>query len=129
MLQPFQIIVELPVDGRVARPDHGIVAVATAGAFKGIADATIVVRRTPGMAVAANRSAFGNGFQHRGVILEDQQVLRLSLPLLERAAIAARQGLVTQPVIDDAELDVFQLRLNIVVQFKVKVLPQLSSMA
>ncbi|MCY1348852.1 hypothetical protein D9M69_350140 [compost metagenome] len=74
------------------------------------------------MAVAANRGALGNGLQHRGTIFENQQVLRLSLPLLERVAIAASQGTVTQPIIDDVELDIVQLHLNICVQLKVHVL-------
>ncbi|MNG38667.1 hypothetical protein D3C84_1264540 [compost metagenome] len=57
------------------------------------------------------------------MILENQQVLRLPLPLLERAAVAPGQGFVTQPVIDDAEFYIFQLPLNIGVQIKVQMLP------
>ncbi|MCY1459595.1 hypothetical protein D9M71_770830 [compost metagenome] len=76
--------------------DHGIVAtIATAGALKGITDAAAIVRCTPGMAVAANRGALGNGLQHRGTIFENQQVLRLPPPLLERLAKAASQRFVT----------------------------------
>ncbi|MNC31668.1 hypothetical protein D3C75_799960 [compost metagenome] len=65
-----------------------MVAATAARAFKGVADAAVVVRRTPSVTVAANRCALSNGLQHRSVILEDQQVFWLPLPALDGAPVA-----------------------------------------
>lgn len=52
------------------------------------------------------------------MILENQQVLRLALPFLQRVA----KGFVTKPFVHDAKLYVLHLSLNIDVQFKVQML-------
>lgn len=56
------------------------------------------------------------------MILENQQVLRLALPSLQRVAIAPGLCFVTKPFVHDAKLYVLHLSLNIDVQFKVQML-------
>src|SRR5690606_2752554 len=80
-IQPFfQVVVKVLVDALVIKPNHGIVAVAAAGAFQGVANAAIVVSRAPSMAVAADSRALGNGTDHRGSAPSTQATLEVPRP-------------------------------------------------
>ena len=71
----LQVVIQVLVQRRMLRTDHGVVAVAAAGALDIVADAEVVVRRASGVAVASNGRAVCQGANHLPVVLEDRDGL------------------------------------------------------